>query len=94
MPIPTARAGDENRPDVSFGVDHAGRVDRDEVGADAYTTGIGNDVLLCQLPGDGLGRNAELRHAIAVKLHIDDLGLVTDDVDFGHVVDEQQFAPQ
>ena len=72
----------------------AGRVNGDVFLAHFDTAGIGNDVLVLQRLGDLRRNDAELGHAIALRLDVDHFASLTPEIDFGDVLHEQQFTAQ
>ena len=69
-------------------LDQTGRVYRNEIRANLNPAGQGDRILLPQLANNSVSRNAQLRHAIAVKFYIHYLGRTAEDCDFGNVLNE------
>ncbi len=72
----------------------ARRIDSDELRTDLHASRIGHDVLFLQPIDDHRGMNAELRHAVPVRLHIDGFVALAPQLDLGHVLHKKQLAPQ
>ena len=75
-------------------VEGAGWFDGDERIAYTDASRIGDQVFVTQTVDNLLGVDAELRHAIAVRFHVNGFGALTPQLDLRYIRHQQQFAAQ
>ena len=72
----------------------SGRIDREREWPDVHSSALDNEILLAQSGKNCLWANPESGDAISSELDIDDLLLVSKNLDFFYVGDQEQFASQ
>ena len=85
-------ATDENRLEILDRIGAAGRLDGDELAADADAPGVADEIALPQGVDDDLLGDAELRHAIPPELDVDRLAALAEGLDLGDVLHQGELA--